>query len=85
MDDRAPEHREAPFFAYLAFSAPHWPLQCPKEDRDKYKGAYDNGPEALRVRRLARMQRKGLIPEGVDAHEVIASESSKEWSQMTDH
>jgi arylsulfatase len=35
-----------PFFAYLPFSAPHWPLQAPADIVDKYRGRYDAGPEA---------------------------------------
>src|SRR3546814_8169530 len=43
-----------PFFAYLAFTAPHWPLQAPKEDIAKYRGRYDAGFEVLRAQRLKR-------------------------------
>ena len=45
-----------PFFAYLPFSAPHWPLQAPREIVKKYRGRYDAGPEALRQERLARLR-----------------------------
>lgn len=72
-----------PFFAYLPFAAPHWPLQVSKEYRDKYKGIYDDGPEVLRQRRLARLRELGVIPTDVVAHEVVAPEIS-EWSGMTD-
>jgi arylsulfatase A-like enzyme len=51
-----------PFFAYLAFSAPHWPLQAPRDLIAKYKGRYDAGPEALREQRLARQKALGLVP-----------------------
>jgi arylsulfatase len=34
--------KDQPFFGYLAFPAPHWPLQCPKQVRDKYKGMYEH-------------------------------------------
>jgi len=44
----ASDHQR-PFFAYLPFSAPHWPLQAPKEIVDNYHGKYDEGPEALKV------------------------------------
>lgn len=48
-----------PFFAYLPFSAPHWPLQAPREIVEKYRGRYDAGPEALRQERLARLKEAG--------------------------
>lgn len=41
------EDSSKPFFSYLPFSAPHWPLQCSKEDRDRYAGVYDDGPDAV--------------------------------------
>lgn len=73
---------EKPFFAFLPFSAPHWPLQCLPEDRDKFKGWYDDGPAALRERRLAGLISRGLVAEDVRPHEVVAK--TAEWEQMTD-
>ncbi|MEH6517339.1 MAG: arylsulfatase [Halioglobus sp.] len=52
-----------PFFAYLAFTEPHWPLQAPDNLIDKYKGRYDAGPTALREARFARMKELGLLDE----------------------
>lgn len=49
-----------PFFAYLAFTAPHWPLQAPADVVAKYRGKYDAGPNAVREARVARMQALGL-------------------------
>ncbi len=49
-----------PRFSYLAFTAPHSPLQAPAELVEKYRGLYDDGPEALRAKRLARMRELGL-------------------------
>lgn len=56
---------DAPFFAYLAFTAPHDPLQVLDEWLDRYKGAYDAGYDAIRTRRLARMKAIGLIPKAL--------------------
>jgi arylsulfatase A-like enzyme len=81
LEDRNPEERKKPFFAYLPFSAPHWPLQCSKEDRDKYTGFYDDGPEALRLKRLAKLEELGLIPKGVQPHDVITGKAG--WNEMT--
>ncbi|KAH8586026.1 arylsulfatase [Bisporella sp. PMI_857] len=74
-----------PFFAYLAFSAPHWPLQAPQEDIDDYRGMYDDGPEALRQKRLKSLKSLGLIPEDCVAHEVIAVSDrlmSRKWDDL---
>lgn len=54
---------DKPFFAYLAFTAPHWPLQAPKELIEKYKGRYDAGPVALRASRMEKMKALGLLDE----------------------
>jgi arylsulfatase len=51
-----------PFFAYLAYTAPHWPLQAPKESIAKFKGWYDDGYEALYAKRFARQKELGLVP-----------------------
>ena len=56
------QEADAPFFAYLAFTAPHDPLQVPDEWLGRYKGTYDEGYDAIRERRLARMKEIGLIP-----------------------
>lgn len=51
-----------PFFAYAAYTAPHWPLQVPDAWLNRYAGAYDAGYEALREQRLERMKALGLVP-----------------------
>jgi arylsulfatase A-like enzyme len=71
-----------PFFAYLAFSAPHWPLQAPDELIAKYRGRYNAGPDALRRERLKRLVELGLCPPGIVPHPVVAKQ--KPWDEMTD-
>lgn len=62
-----------PFFAYLAFTAPHDPLQAPAEDIARYKGKYDDGYEVLRRKRLNRLKELGLIRLDVEPHDFSAS------------
>ncbi|KAG7140571.1 Arylsulfatase like protein [Verticillium longisporum] len=64
LDER--EDSAQPFFAYLPFTAPHWPLQAPRETIDKYKGLYDEGPAVLRRKRLDRLVELGLISKEVE-------------------
>jgi arylsulfatase len=73
---------ERPFFAYLPFSAPHWPLQAPKEFVETYRGRYDEGPEALRQERLARLKELKLVSDDVKPHPVVAP--TAEWSELND-
>ncbi|QBE61935.1 arylsulfatase [Pseudoduganella lutea] len=51
-----------PFFAYAAYTAPHWPLQAPDADIARYAGKYDEGYDVIRARRLARQKALGLVP-----------------------
>ena len=56
-----------PFFAYLAYTAPHNPLHAPKAYIEKYKGLYDSGWEDMALKRLQRMKELGLVSNGQDA------------------
>lgn len=53
---------DAPFFAYAAYTAPHWPLQVEDRYRKKYEGRYDAGYEVLRENRLVSLKEAGMIP-----------------------
>ncbi len=56
-------HEEgAPWFGYLTYTAPHWPLQVPADWLDRYAGRYDTGYDVLREERLARAQELGVLP-----------------------
>jgi len=55
------EHRASPFFLFLAFHAPHFPLQAPQADIDRYAGRFSDGWDAMRERRHKRMTEMGLI------------------------
>ena len=52
-----------PWFGYLAYTAPHWPLQAHESDVAKYAETYRAGPDALRQRRFERLKEIGLIPD----------------------
>lgn len=53
--------QKKPFFLYLAYTAPHWPIHAPADDVIKYRGKYKNGYEKLRNKRLEKLQKAGLI------------------------
>ena len=79
IDDGAKSGK--PFFAHLAYTAPHWPLQAPDDWRDKYKNRYDQGWEAIRSERLARMAEIGLIEDSAAYSQL--PEALGEWSALT--
>lgn len=52
---------DRPFFLYLAYMAPHWPLHAPEEDVAKYAETYRDGWQAVRQRRYERLIELGLF------------------------
>jgi arylsulfatase len=61
LKDHAQNHNEQPFFQYIAFTAPHFPLHAPPEDIAKYRDAYLDGWQAMREARFKRQQEMGLL------------------------
>lgn len=75
LDDLSKE--QEPFFMYVSFNAPHWPLHAKPEDIAKYKGKYDAGWDVLRQQRYQRMVEMGIIdPEETPMSE---NESGRAW------
>lgn len=50
-----------PFFLYVAYTAPHWPLHARPEDIAKYEGKYREGWDALRTARHQRQIELGIV------------------------
>ena len=71
-----------PFFAYLAFTAPHWPLQAPRESIERYAGRYDAGWDALQARRFENMKKLGLLDKDAAPFPRLASEPA--WQDLPD-
>ena len=61
LSEHAAEHANDPFFLYLAFTSPHFPLHALREDIDLYKDRFSEGWDAVREKRLQRMRRMGLV------------------------
>lgn len=59
----ARERPDRPWFLYLAYHAPHFPLHAPKEEIEKYANRYHGGWDELRRERLERMKELGIVPE----------------------
>jgi arylsulfatase len=56
-------HKSDPFFMYLAYTAPHWPLHAHPEDIEKYKGKYKEGWAKLRDERWEKQKALGVVDE----------------------
>lgn len=74
------EDKDKPFFLYLAYNAPHWPLQAKPEDLAKYEGKYKVGWNEISERRLARMQELGLI----DPSWQPAPHEGPDWENLSE-
>ncbi len=57
------ENPDKPFFEYVAYTAPHWPLHAHDEDIAKYKGRFDAGWDKLREERLRKLVASGILDE----------------------
>ena len=73
---------EEPFFLYLPYTAPHWPLHAWPEDIQKYRGSYITGWDSLRVARYNNMLKTGILKPGWELsgrHDNIP-----EWASLSD-
>jgi len=71
---------DKPFFLYLAYTAPHDPLQAWWEDVEKYKDTYKVGYEAIRTARIAKLKQLGLVSE----NSKISKPTHKPWDSLSD-
>lgn len=74
-----------PFFLYLPFTTPHWPLHARPETIASYDGVYDDGWDAVRGRRWDRQRKLGIVDESVELSPRFPGispweeEPEKEW------
>lgn len=61
LKEHTEKHADAPFFHYLAFTAPHFPLHALPEDIDRYRDRYQQDWEQVRAKRWRRMKQMGLV------------------------
>jgi arylsulfatase len=69
LKEHASRHSDAPFFAYVAFTAPHFPLQARPDDIEKIGNRYQVGWDAIRQARWRKMQPLLKIPGQLSALE----------------
>lgn len=61
LKDHAAHHAGQPFFLYLAFISPHFPLHAPQEDIAKYRDRYLEGWDVVREQRWRRLREMGIV------------------------
>ncbi len=72
---------EKPFFAYLAYQAPHGPFAVPDDWKDRCKGRYDRGYDAIRQERLERQKKLGIVDSDTVNFPRLPTVPS--WSSLT--
>ena len=72
---------DEPWFAYVPYTAPHWPLQLPDAWLDRYAGSYDDGYDVLRVARMAKAAELGVLPPNADPDRFESSEIP--WASLS--
>lgn len=81
---------QSPFFLYLSYTAPHWPLHARSEDITKYAGRYDRGWDDLRRSRFERQKKLGIwddgveLPareEGIPAWDSLSAMEQRDWAR----
>jgi arylsulfatase len=61
LQEHAEKHADQPFYSYLAFTCPHFPLHALQEDIDRYRARYRAGWDAVRQERWKRLREMGLL------------------------
>lgn len=82
LDQAHRKSPEKPFFLYIAYNAPHYPLQAPKEEVEKYRGKYKIGWDELRRRRFKRQKELGLFPP--DTQLAPRPENVPAWNTLSE-
>ena len=70
-----------PFFAFLSYTAPHYPLQAPRGRIEAYDGWYEDGYQTTRNARIERQRELGLFPADFEPY---ADEDLPDWASLTD-
>lgn len=79
LKEHAQKHADMPFFTYVAFTAPHFPIQALPEDIAKYKDTYRKGWPATRAARFEKQKQMGLVHTTLsDPEPQITAPSGKE-------
>jgi arylsulfatase A-like enzyme len=78
--EHARVHAEHPFFMYVSYTAPHWPMHAKPEDIAKYEGKFDEGYDALRAARMERLKAMGLV----DPRWEMTPQRGGDWEDVGD-
>jgi arylsulfatase A-like enzyme len=72
--------KDQPFFLYMSYSSPHWPLHAKPVDIAKYKGKYNIGWDSLRVLRHQKQIQLGIVSKDQKPHQ---DDTRPLWSSLS--
>ena len=78
----AKNHKDKPFFAYVAYTAAHWPMHALPRDIEKYEGKYDGGYTPTREARIKKLKEYDLLPDNWTVTQQVGDWNTvklKEW------
>jgi arylsulfatase A-like enzyme len=85
-------NQDKPFFLFVSYTAPHWPLEAPADLIAKQKGKYDAGYDELRQRRIAGLGERGILSKDIQPaatptrrpqlHHQPAAEQTRSWNEL---
>jgi arylsulfatase len=78
LGDHRKEHAGKPWFLYLAYTAPHWPLHAPEEIVKKYEARYRAGWQPVREARHRKQLELGVIPAGTP----LSPPDGADWGKL---
>src|SRR6185503_14914070 len=86
LKEHAEKYPDKPFFEYLAFTVPHFPVMALQDDIAKYKDRFRDGWDVLRAERLKRIREIGLAncelsprTSGVPAWDTLSPDEKQQW------
>ncbi len=82
IDEHSEQHPDAPFFSYVAYTAPHWPLHAHPADIERYRGTFRSGWDILRKEKFERMKKAGVL----DSDRELSARDDKvpAWDSLSD-
>ncbi len=90
LNENKKQKEANPFFLYLAYTAPHFPIQAYESDIVTYEQLYREGWDSIRYQRYRRMLQMGVInkkyklsprPDDIPAWETVKEADRKIWSR----
>ena len=83
LKDHAASYTGKPFFSYVAYTVPHFPLQAPQADIDRCRARYQQGWEAVRAARYKRQTEEGIVSCSLSAVEREVGPPYDFWNKIS--